>query len=579
MRKINVFYKTLAIIIALASILSLFAGCQKEPQNDVEENENLLDISGYAIVRYENAKVKVTKKTATLKNAIKETLGLELSVQEDWYNPNTPPDPNAKEILIDKTNRQESQDALAKLEGKEDDAYIVEITENKIVIVGKSDLSTIRGINYFINNYVIPSAKGNELNISHGTSVTEDYSSVKNIWVTDKLDMDVEVSYTVLSSSREYSSVLGHRSRLDHVYFPSVVELQYQSDPKNNGKLIAATSIGETGRPSSVDPSLGALLESTDGGQSWEVIFRPVETIKPSIWAGQMAHIYELPAQVGKMPAGTLIYSVNSVNYDSYSHISMFISYDAGKTWKQSKNLIATGGGLKEGVWEPVMFYNDADGYLYCFYSDDSHPRYDQRIVYKRSKDGVKWEAAVNVCAFKEFEGRPGMPVITKMGNGEYFLIYEYCNGWVGDKQDCFVYYKKTTDITNWNPSDPGTLLTAKVNGVDYMTASSPCCVWSPAGGECGTLLAQGRREFGISGSNRMFVSYDYGETWDTIEAPMPYDWYTSASAGDDGNDSIGYRPIMVLGADPSVIHYVNIVQVDYVKGSKMQYVRLKIFD
>ena len=76
-----------------------------------------------------------------------------------------------------------------------------------------------------------------------------------------------------------------------------------------------------------------------------------------------------------------------------------------------------------------------------------------------------------------------------------------------------------------------------------------------------------------------MFVSYDYGKTWSTIEAPMPYDWFTSASAGADGNDSIGYRPIMVLGADPSVIHYVNIVEMDYVKGSKMQYVRLKIFD
>jgi dihydroxyacetone kinase-like predicted kinase len=49
-----------------------------------------------------------------IKNAIKEKIGLDLAVTEDWYNPNTPPDPNAKEILIDKTNRKESQDALAK---------------------------------------------------------------------------------------------------------------------------------------------------------------------------------------------------------------------------------------------------------------------------------------------------------------------------------------------------------------------------------------------------------------------------------------------------------------------------------
>ena len=575
MRKKRIFCKTLAFVTACVSAFSLFSGCENAAQT--KDDPNLLDISEYTIVRYEKSGSKVTKKTTALKNAIKEQLGLNLSVNEDWYNPNTPPDPNAKEVLIDKTNRQESQDALAKLEEKEGDAYVVEITENKIVIVGKTELSTMRGIDYFINNYVIPSEKGQNLDISHGKSVTEDYSAVKNIWITDKLDMDVEMSTTVLASSEDYSNVLGHRSCVDRVSFPSIVELQYQKNPSDNGKLIAATFVDEKGRPSSVEPSMGALLESTDGGESWKVIFRPVDTIKPDIWAGSMAHIYELPAKVGKMPAGTLIYSSNTVNYDKYSHISMWISYDAGKTWKQSKNLIATGGGLGEGVWEPVMFYDN--GYLYCFYSDDSHPRYDQRIVYKRSKDGVKWEQAVPVCAFNEFSARPGMPVITKMGNGEYFLIYEYCNSYVGDTRGCFVYYKTTKDITNWNPSDPGTLLTAKVNGKDYMTLATPCCVWTPAGGPCGTLFVQGRKEFGIEGTNRMFVSFDYGKTWDTIEPPLPYDWRTSENAGDNGNKVIGYRPIMVLGSDPSVIHYVNVVESDYVKGSKIQYARLRIFD
>ena len=41
------------------------------------------------------------------------------------------------QILIDKTNRKESSDALAKLDGKEKDAYLIDITENKIVILGK----------------------------------------------------------------------------------------------------------------------------------------------------------------------------------------------------------------------------------------------------------------------------------------------------------------------------------------------------------------------------------------------------------------------------------------------------------
>ena len=69
------------------------------------------------------------------------------------------------------------------------------------------------------------------------------------------------------------------------------------------------------------------------------------------------------------------------------------------------------------------MFYDN--GYLYCFYSDDtrgpdvngSNPGPDQILVYQRSKDGINWEAPVIVCAFKDFIDRPGMPIITKMGN------------------------------------------------------------------------------------------------------------------------------------------------------------------
>jgi hypothetical protein len=167
------------------------------------------------------------------------------------------------------------------------------------------------------------------------------------------------------------------------------------------------------------------------------------------------------------------------------------------------------------------------------------------------------------------------MPVITKMGNGEYLLVYE--NGVEND--DCYIYYKTTKDITNWNPSDPGKLLSAKVSGKDYTMASSPCCVWTPSGGSKGTLFAQGRRSF-LDGKhtelNKMYVSYDYGKTWDTIEAPMPYDWFSGKELWD--SDAIGYRPIMVLGADPSIIHYVNITDIPDTKKSQLQYARLKVY-
>ena len=266
-------------------------------------------------MRYDASISRITKQTAKLKTTIKDTLGLELTVATDWYNPSTPPDPNAKEILIDHTNRKESADALAKLkDSKEKDAFIIDITENKIVILGKTDYSTLRGISYFIKNYVMTSPEGSGLDITHGKNIMQDYNAVKNISIDGKLDMDIELISTVLGVPEENpSNILGYPSEVTAVSFPSIIELQHQKNKEDNGTLIAAVAVGEKALSNPLNTA-ACILESRDGGQNWSVIARPKETIDPTIWGGSMAHIYELPAQLGDMPAGTLLYSANSVN-------------------------------------------------------------------------------------------------------------------------------------------------------------------------------------------------------------------------------------------------------------------------
>ncbi len=560
-------YRIIAIVIALASLLAVFTACTEEKTGPDEVKKELLDISGYTIIRRDASDKSIVSKTVNLKNALKEALGVELAVKSDWYAPTNVPDPNAKEILVDQTNRQESADALAKLEEKEGDAYIIDITENKIVILGKTDGSTLRGIAYFIKNYVMTSPKGNGIDVAHGKNVVQPYDAATSI-SSATLDMDIEVISTVFGVPEQNpSDLLGYPSNISDVHFPSVIELQYQKNEKDNGTLIGAFCIIESALKDPVE-TLACIMESRDGGKNWEVLARPKETLSPGTgWAGSMAHIYELPAQVGDMPAGTLIYSSNSVNYEYSSHIGVWKSNDCGKTWKEI-SIVARGGGHGAGVWEPVMFYDNE--YLYCFYSDDSNRQYDQRIVYKRSKDGIKWESVVEVCAFDNFEDRPGMPIITKMGNGEYFLVYEYCIG--GGAR---IYYKKTKDITKWNPKDPGTLIETKVGSQNFQAATAPSCVWTPAGGECGTLFVTGQYQFGGGGKNRILVSVDYGKTWDTVENPLPYSKYQSFTEDALG----GYRPIMVLGADTSVIHYINTTDIKATGKSQIQYAKLKIFE
>ena len=563
MKKNNLFIKAISLILASLFLLTAFSACSNEkPQDEIKKE--YLDISGYLIVRRDASAARVTDETANLKKTIESKLGATLTVNTDWYNPNNAPDPNAKEILIDKTNRKESEEALAKLEGMPDDSYIIDITENKIVIVGQSTIGTIRALQFFVNNYVLSSEEANKIDISAGKTYTKEYDIVQNIYIEDKLDMDVEVKSTLVAvPEKGYTKVGDDLWSISTTHYPAVLELKYQKNEEDNGKLIAIFNFNAA-RVKSDPNTCGSVWESSDKGASWKLIASPKETIDPSIKGISMAHIYELPAQVGDMPAGTLLYSGNSVNYSRKSHIGVWRSFDAGYTWEEYV-IIAKAGGLKEGIWEPFMWYEESDGYLYCFYSDDSDPKHDQKLVYKRSKDGVKWSEIYDVCTFDNPADRPGMFSMTKMSNGEYFAIYEYCGS-----GGCKIYYKTTKDITNWNHTDPGTLLQVG----NYSVGSAPWCIWSPAGGECGTLIATGMWEKNGNGQHRMFVSFDYGKTWETMTNPLPYDNKNDAK----GTDRIGYSPCLVLGSDPSIVYYVNTT--DTPEGlQRIQFARLKLYE
>ncbi len=567
MKKTSLFYRLLAIVIALASLLAVFSACTEKKPDPDEGANNFFDISEYTIIRRDSSEKVIVTKTAKIKMMIEETIGADLTIKSDWYAPTNVPDPNAKEILVDLTNRKESTDALAKLEEKEDDAYIIEFTENKIVILGKTEASMIRAIEYFIHNYVLPSTKENSLLVEEEKTLIKDYTPLKNILIAGKLDMDVELVSTVFAVPKEYlSRVLGYSSNVIKSSYPSIIELKYQPNEENNGKLIANFHIGDNPDVKNAPNSESCIMESTDGGNKWKIIARPEETIDKTLTGVTMAHLFELPAQVGDLPAGTIILSGNSVDWSRKSLVGIWCSFDCGYTWEEY-SILDEGGATWYGVWEPFMWYEESDGYLYCFYSDDSDPKYDQKLVYKRSKDGKNWEDEVSVCAFSNFEDRPGMLSMTKMNNGEYFITYEYYGG-----NDGYIYYKTTKDITSWDAADIGT----KIQTVDGHTiGSAPWCVWTPAGGECGTLFVTGRWEKNGDGTNRVFVSFDYGKTWETIENPLPYD-----ESNDAGNyETYGRSPCLIVGKDPSIIYYVNTTDIPETGKERIQFAKLKIHE
>ncbi len=558
------FFRLTALVLALLMAVSVLVACKDTSDTDGNGDtpngdgaKGLLDISEFTIVRAGSSGRDVANITGKLQQAIADTLGLDLTVMTDDDG-----EAAAKEILIGKTNRNASAAAVDYLKEKNDkQSYVVRISKNQIIITGTDDASTARAVKVFIDSYVKISPEGNGLDVSAGAQMSGIYDSDSITKLANGTEISLDFVAPVIEINKQFTLPDGSRFVPKSGSYPSITELRYQKNEEDNGKLIATMSVGVTVG----DSSTGAcVMMSENQGRSWKCIARPTEKLYPNLGSvGSMAHIYELPAQVGKMPAGTLLYSYNAVNFDNpsgkngHSILAVWRSFDAGYTWEEYV-IIDEAKGLTLGIWEPFMIYCEEDGYLYCFYSDDSDPDHDQKISYKRSKDGVKWEGEggkigsgtgknvepVDVVANNDYTYRPGMPVITKMGNGEYFIVYEQFGDWDG----CPIFYKTTKDLSNWGDvSTTGTLIKSGNKG----SASSPSCVWTPAGGECGTLFVTSKYS---TNQGYIFVSTDYGKTWTTIEDPLESDPIRT----DGGNDRVGYSAGLWLGADGKTVYYIN---------------------
>ncbi len=566
-----------ASLLLFSSLLGSALGCSAPSSGNNGGDKpklpwNAFDINGYSIVYSENADDKTVRRAEKLAESINKKWGGEIPLTTD-----ATPDNGAKEILVGNTNRESSVELGERLrESGNNDAYAVEIAGVKVAILGMTASSTMRAVEYFIREYVSPSEYDYCIDISKGKSIITPFDAVKTIVLDNGVELDIELVSTVFQVPDGGTvEVMGHTTAVKTAHYPSVIELQHNGE--NNGKLIGIFCLGDTPQDGS-KATASCVVESDDGGATWRVIARPYETIDQSITGISMAHIYELPTQVGNMREGTLLYTGNSVNYSRKSHIAVWKSEDCGKTWREYV-VIAEGGGTREGVWEPFMYYNEKDGYLYCFYSDDSDPAHDQKLVYKRTLDGVSWSEATEVCAFEEQKDRPGMLIMTKMGVGPYFMVYEYFGSKRGD-----VYYKMTGDITDWNPDSPGTKLQLPDG---YALSGAPSCIWSPAGGKNGVLIVSGKHELrgneiithpegtAEEASPRLFISFDRGATWEAIDNFLPY------NPGNDALDTnrIGHSSAFFVGEDPSVIYYMSCTDTPETGRQRIQFARVRIYE
>lgn len=235
--------------------------------------------------------------------------------------------------------------------------------------------------------------------------------------------------------------------------YPRAIRLRHSGAA--NGRIIASV-VTFTARGGE-----GAILESVDDGRT----FQQVGSIPAAQQAGTQglccASIVELPTQVGDLPAGTLLWA-GSVGQDAGPDRRMtqrvWQSRDLGRTWSYLSTCAESPNA--RGMWEPELSV-DSQGRLVCHFADETvGAEGSQRLARKVSTDGVTWSPAQETVASRPGAGRPGMPVVRRLPDGSYVMVYEICA--MPGQYDCAIYLRRSADGWDWgDPSDPGTMLVA----------------------------------------------------------------------------------------------------------------------
>ena len=106
--------------------------------------------TAYSLVRSEEASTAMIQRITELRNQIKEITGASLPYGTDWVKRGTEIPAQAKEIVIGTTNRPQTIAAQDSIREKD---FVITYDGERLIITGGNEESTMRAIDYFIENY------------------------------------------------------------------------------------------------------------------------------------------------------------------------------------------------------------------------------------------------------------------------------------------------------------------------------------------------------------------------------------------------------------------------------------------
>jgi hypothetical protein len=187
----EVFMKSLAklstLLLTALLLAGMFASCNNtttlnestlpsESSATISRTESTYKIiadseSDYVIIRPTTIEDELNDAVKAFRVNIKEKTDVRLSIRDDFIAKDEEIPASAKEIIIGKTNRTESSEALAALKEKD---YSISARNDRVVIIGGSDAATIEALEYFTQNYVDATSK--KIELSSNTNETVHYS-------------------------------------------------------------------------------------------------------------------------------------------------------------------------------------------------------------------------------------------------------------------------------------------------------------------------------------------------------------------------------------------------------------------
>eukprot|EP00026_Physarum_polycephalum_P004543 Phypoly_transcript_04565.p1 GENE.Phypoly_transcript_04565~~Phypoly_transcript_04565.p1 ORF type:complete len:496 (-),score=67.89 Phypoly_transcript_04565:632-2119(-) len=259
--------------------------------------------------------------------------------------------------------------------------------------------------------------------------------------------------------------------------YPRAIVLAHQPNASNNGLILVDFT-------SFTPAAIGAIYASANNGTS----FVQVGSVNDPGAANGLCCtvIFELPSQVGNMPAGTILWagSIGQAPANRRMSINLWQSPDLGHSWKfvSSPAVAANAGGL----WEPELNI-DIDGQLVCHFSDETlQPTYSQLLQEVFSKDGITWSQRFPTVALTDAALRPGMANVRQLSPSLWIMTYEIC----GQRSiyNCAATYRTSPNGQNWGPPTDVGILVADSLKRYYIHA--PTMAFSP---QTGVLVVGGQ--------------------------------------------------------------------------------------